>query len=49
MVGRVCCDSEGRLNEKSILLEGSIKFSQASWDQKSQDGQVAQKESPMIC
>ena len=46
MVGRVCCDSEGRLNENSILLEGSIKFSQASWDQRSRVGQVAQIESP---
>ena len=29
MVGRICCDSEGRLNENSILLEGSIRHSQA--------------------
>ena len=27
MVGRICCDSEGRLNEHSILLEGSIDLS----------------------
>lgn len=28
VVGRVCCDSEGRLNDKSVLLEGSIERSQ---------------------
>jgi len=27
MVGRICCDSEGRLNERSVLLEGSIELS----------------------
>jgi len=27
-VGRICCDSEGRLNESSIMLEGSIEYSQ---------------------
>lgn len=27
MVGRICCDSEGRLNERSILLEGSVELS----------------------
>jgi len=27
MVGRICCDSEGRLNESSIMLEGSIEYS----------------------
>lgn len=27
MVGRICCDSEGRLNENSILLEGSVEQS----------------------
>ena len=27
MVGRICCDSEGRLNEHSILLEGSVESS----------------------
>ena len=47
MVGRVCCDSEGRLNENSILLEGSLKFSQASWNQRSQVSQVAQNQSPL--
>ena len=26
-VGRVCCDSEGRLNECSVLLEGSMELS----------------------
>ncbi|KMZ72762.1 DNA polymerase alpha subunit B [Zostera marina] len=26
-VGMICCDSEGRLNEKSILLQGSIEHS----------------------
>lgn len=29
-VGRICCDSEGKLNENSLLLEGSIRHSQAS-------------------
>lgn len=28
VVGRVCCDSEGRLNDKSILLEGSREYSE---------------------
>lgn len=23
MVGRVCCDGEGRFNDKSVLLEGT--------------------------
>ena len=27
MVGRICCDSEGRLNERSMLLEGSVELS----------------------
>lgn len=27
MVGRICCDSEGRLNEHSMLLEGSVESS----------------------
>ena len=27
MVGRICCDSEGRLNERSVLLEGSVELS----------------------
>ncbi|XP_065833530.1 DNA polymerase alpha subunit B-like [Oscarella lobularis] len=27
VVGRVCCDSEGKLNTQSILLEGSVKTS----------------------
>lgn len=27
MVGCICCDSEGRLNERSILLEGSVQYS----------------------
>ena len=27
VVGRVCCDSEGRLNECSVLLEGSMELS----------------------
>ena len=27
VVGRVCCDSEGRLNERSVLLEGSVELS----------------------
>ncbi|DBB04040.1 TPA: DNA polymerase alpha subunit B [Trebouxia sp. C0004] len=27
MVGRICCDSEGRLNERSVLLEGSVALS----------------------
>ena len=27
MVGRICCDSEGRLNERSVLLEGSMELS----------------------
>lgn len=27
MVGRICCDSEGRLNERSVLLEGSVQLS----------------------
>ena len=26
-LGRVCCDSEGRLNECSVLLEGSMELS----------------------
>ena len=26
-VGRICCDSEGRLNEQSVMLEGSIAVS----------------------
>ena len=26
-MGRVCCDSEGRLNECSVLLEGSMELS----------------------
>jgi len=27
VVGRVCCDSNGKLNAKSVLLEGSIDMS----------------------
>ena len=27
VVGRVCCDGEGRLNEASVLLEGSVECS----------------------
>ncbi|KAH8964673.1 hypothetical protein BDL97_04G079200 [Sphagnum fallax] len=27
VVGRLCCEGEGRLNEKSVLLEGSIEHS----------------------
>jgi hypothetical protein len=27
VVGRIVCDAEGRLNERSVLLEGSIKHS----------------------
>ncbi|KAK9852103.1 hypothetical protein WJX84_008094 [Apatococcus fuscideae] len=27
-VGRICCDSEGRLNDSSILLEGNITLSE---------------------
>ena len=27
MAGRICCDSEGRLNEHSLLLEGSVQLS----------------------
>lgn len=27
MVGRICCDSEGRLNEHSVMLEGSVELS----------------------
>jgi hypothetical protein len=30
VVGRVCCDSEGRINEQSVLLEGSIAFSEGA-------------------
>ena len=27
VVGRVCCDSNGKLNAKSVLLEGSVDTS----------------------
>ena len=27
MVGRICCDSQGKLNAKSVLLEGSRRTS----------------------
>ena len=27
MIGRVCCDSDGKLNAKSIVLEGSRETS----------------------
>lgn len=26
-MGRICCDSEGRLNEQSVMLEGGIAVS----------------------
>lgn len=26
-IGRICCDSEGRLNDSSVLLEGNIAVS----------------------
>ena len=26
-VGRICCDSEGKLNDQSVMLEGSMKLS----------------------
>ena len=27
VVGRICCDSNGKLNAKSVLLEGSVDMS----------------------
>ena len=30
VVGRICCDSEGRLNDKSVMLEGSLEHSQVN-------------------
>ncbi|CAM6127178.1 unnamed protein product [Calypogeia fissa] len=27
VVGRICCDGEGHLNDKSVLLEGSVEYS----------------------
>lgn len=30
VVGRVCCDSDGHLNEKSLVLEGTLKYSGGS-------------------
>ncbi|GMH43711.1 hypothetical protein BSKO_11633 [Bryopsis sp. KO-2023] len=30
VAGRICCDAEGRLNQESILLEGSLQYSGGS-------------------